>query len=207
MKRAVCLIFILAIAQAGAQTSANWKQNAKVEIGQLIRTFGSQMSDNQDVGALLSPHLADQAREAELNAAYKSYIEFTISGFNLDRDLSFTDQDHAAIRAWIHWKTPHLESESEATIQFEKVGDRWYFRDFKFLRFPTAMVVALCGLGLVYAVLVVSIILHWRSQPVKSRRRKWLWEALLTTPIGWALYLILKPWRITSREGTIPHSP
>ena len=194
MRLQVCLFLVTLIASSPGNSPRGTDQQ---EIDDLVRSFSSTMAQAGDPSPFLSPNHGGQPRSREIDIARKHYTAFNLTGFSVDRDLTFQDAEHASLKVWLSWQTPHLSTEKEATIHFEKVAGAWYFNDFDFLRFNWALTILMSLSGVFYAATVLSFYSHWRKQTLARGSRKYAWLILVLTPIGWILYPIVKPWRLS----------
>ena len=185
------LVVILAGGGRGEPQNADDKR----QLEELIRSFETSMGSDGDPTPYLSPNATGRFRDKEIELARKQFIEFKISGFSIDRDSSFTDPEHATLRAWLSWATPHLSTQSEESIHFEKVNGKWYFSNFDFLSFNWTLTILMSLVGVGYAIAVLTYYYHWRRQKFANWVYKYTWGTLMFTPIGWVLYPLLKPWQ------------
>jgi hypothetical protein len=187
--------FLLLLVLVGVSSANQLQPNDQQQIDNLVRSFASAMAHGRDPSPFLAPNASGGTRDKEIEIARKPYTEFIVSGFSVDRNLTFTDADHAALKAWVSYQTPHLSQQTETTIHFEKVAGAWYITDFEFLKFNWAPTILMSALGILYAGVVLSFFNHWRKHRFARRTFRSAWLVLIFTPIGWILYPVLKPWQ------------
>ncbi len=112
-----CLLIL-----AGLSAGDTFPDNDRQQIDTLIRSFAATMAKAGDPAPFLSPTVRGDLRPREIELVRKSYTEFTVSDYSIDRDLIFSDANHADLKLSVSYQTRHLSQQSETTIHFEKVA-------------------------------------------------------------------------------------
>jgi hypothetical protein len=63
------------------------------------------------------------------------------------------------------------------------------------------LLIGFSAVGIAYAVVVLKFWKHWTKNGPKAGVTLVIWQLIIITPIGWALYMALKPWRNHTLRG------
>ena len=112
----------------------------------------------------LLPTLPDAKRQRTLQLTRRQFVSLKIDYAR--KDMHFSDQTHARIRAYVTWATSDQSASYSATIRFEKVDGEWYFNDFDFLEPPLIsekMLYLLIGVFLAFLFVAWKYVSHRKS--------------------------------------------
>jgi hypothetical protein len=161
------------------------------QIQSLVRDFTAKQKIGADISSLLSPQMPASRRYEEAASIAGPYLEYEFSEFG----QVAVNGDHAQLSARLHAKTRSQGLDIPVKLMFEKAGRSWYFATFDGLSFPMLEWVAAMSVGGLYAITCLAFWVHIKRRQFPKRL---LWEALILTPIGWALYPALKPWQASA---------
>jgi hypothetical protein len=65
------------------------------------------------------------------------------------------------------------------------------------------LLIGFSAVGIAYAFVVLKFWVHWTKNGPRSGASLIAWQFLIITPIGWALYLALKPWRTYASRSSV----
>jgi hypothetical protein len=152
MRKAILGVLLVMLCYAPFSVAQNTDE---LDIDRLFQDLRQTLIRRSTPEDLLSPSLTASQRQKEAQKAVRPYVTLQFK-YNI-ADLQRTNTNEAKLPLIMEWETARESGRLTDSAELEKVGDRWYFRDFDFMAFPWVIVLGACSIGVAFAIVVLYL--------------------------------------------------